>query len=660
MSAVAMLAAASCNKTEIEGPQTETPSVNVSGDATEFVAYTESATKTALDGLNTVWVAGDEIGINGVNYITFENGSTVVFEKYDDTDLTLEAPYVATYPYACSTFEDDGEFRCINFCNEIDLSEPNNFTDCVPAIAYSESETTLKFKNITSLIKFQVPEMDQPITEIRISANEELAGWISVDYTKENLPYTNEGGDFYKELIVTVKDSNADDTVFKPGEFYYVPALPGLKTNLTFKINDKVVATGISMELKRNVIHYIATLPTEAKKIYLKPNVWNSDNAWFSAHFWNDKGLQVDSRMEDTDQDGIYEVIAPNGATGVSFCRMNPKFEEFGWNPENVTEENKRVWNQSSDLEIPTNDELYYVVNGWDTGAWKTYEEATAPPVIGLVGSFQGWSETNPTAMTDNGDGWIVTKGVELYKDDAFKFVENKSWDVSFGGKDAVLVAESDKKYDLAQNGQNIQVNKNGRFNLYFNPTTKEFKYEIAEEYTDLMVNITIDNKANWSPLYITLKDGNTVVADNVSVTGNKYEISGEYIGSSLTCTLSNGSKTSDVMNVAITKTGATVTLEETIIKLKVQLNTANAKQWWGNTMKIHVWDTKTSLDTSWPGNTMTSEGNYTWSIIVPSELVGKTIKFLVHNGNGWQSNDSTVTIAAEGNTVTGSSIGIN
>ena len=113
-------------------------------------------------------------------------------------------------------------------------------------------------------------------------------------------------------------------------------------------------------------------------------------------------------------------------------------------------------------------------------------------------------------------------------------------------------------------------------------------------------------------------------------------------------------------MNVAITKNGATVTLEETVIKLKVQLNTANAKQWWGSTMKIYAWGTGTSFDTSWPGNTMTSEGNYTWSIIVPSELVGKTINFLVHNGNGWQSSDSKVTITAEGNTVTGSSIGIN
>ena len=282
----------------------------------------------------------------------------------------------------------------------------------------------------------------------------------------------------------------------------------------------------------------------------------------------------------------------------------------------------------------------------------------------GVVGSFQApttWDVAAPVAMYEISGGWAVAKGVELYMSDEFKIVTGNSWDnPNFGYKDAVLTAEVDKEYNLVQGGQNIKVNKNGKFDIYFNATSKAFKCTCVEEYAGLMVDITIDNKANWSPLYITLKDGDTVVADNATVTNNKYQVSGEYIGKTLTCTLSNGTKTSEVMNVAITKTGATVTLEETIIKLKVQLNTANAKQWWGSTMKIHVWDTGTSFDTSWPGNAMTSEGNYTWSIIVPSELVGKTIKYLVHNGNGWQSKDSTVTISAEGNTVTGSSIGIN
>ena len=279
----------------------------------------------------------------------------------------------------------------------------------------------------------------------------------------------------------------------------------------------------------------------------------------------------------------------------------------------------------------------------------------------GVVGSFQTpttWDVAAPVKMINIADGWVVAKGVELYKSDEFKLIKGNSWDVSYGFKNVdVLMENSEVKLD---GDQNIKACKNGKFDIYFNGSTQMAKYVCVEEYANLTVNITIDNKANWSPLYITLKDGDAVVANNATVSNNNYQVSGEYIGKTLTCTLSNGTKTSDVMNVTITKNGATITLEETIIKLKVQLNTNNAKQWWGNTMKIHVWDTKTSFDTSWPGNTMTSEGNYTWSIIVPSELVGKTIKYCVHNGNGWQSKDATVTIDAKGNTVTGSSIGIN
>ncbi|MBQ5700740.1 MAG: starch-binding protein, partial [Alistipes sp.] len=191
--------------------------------------------------------------------------------------------------------------------------------------------------------------------------------------------------------------------------------------------------------------------------------------------------------------------------------------------------------------------------------------------------------------------------------------------------------------------------------------TSKKFKYTCIEEYTDLNVTITVDNKANWSPLYIILKDGENLItpAEGALVEGNKYTISGDYIGSSLSYQFVSGDKQSDPAFVTISKNGATVTLEENVVKLYFQLDTANAKQWWGNTSKIHVWNTNTSFDTSWPGTTMTSEGNYTWSVVVPSELVGKTINFLIHNGNNWQSKDSKVTIKAEGVTVTGSSIGV-
>lgn len=285
------------------------------------------------------------------------------------------------------------------------------------------------------------------------------------------------------------------------------------------------------------------------------------------------------------------------------------------------------------------------------------------PAVWGVCGTFTGnWNVSQNIHMTPANNGWYVLEGVEMYKDDLFKFVTEDSWTGSLGYKDVVLTAEDAVEYALVADGQNLKVNKNGVFTISLNPAEKKFKVECTEEYTDLTVNITVDNKAGWDPLYIYLESNGTAItaAEGDLVTDNVYAVSGDYIGSTLSYQFISGSKTSEKANVSITRNGAVVTLEETVIKLTFMLNTDNSKQWWGTTAKIHVWETGTSFDTSWPGNDMVYDGNYTWHINVPSELVGKTIKYLIHNGNGWQSGDATVTITAEGVTVMGSQIGIN
>lgn len=283
---------------------------------------------------------------------------------------------------------------------------------------------------------------------------------------------------------------------------------------------------------------------------------------------------------------------------------------------------------------------------------------------IGLVGSFQGWDVTASIAMVETADGWVAATGVELYKSDEFKFVEGDSWDnPSYGNPSAILVAEVDTEYTLtSDNGQNIRASKNGKFDIFFNTVSKAFKYTCTEEYTGITVDITVDNKAGWEPLNIYLEYNGTAItpAAGAPVVDGKYSISGDYIGSSLLCKFLSGSKVSEPQNITVTKSGATVTLDENIIKLVFRLDTDNSKQWWGENAYIHVWNTNSSFDTTWPGTQLTSEGEYTWSIIVPAELTGKSINYLIHNGNGWQSKDSTITINAEGNTVTGSSIGIN
>lgn len=276
----------------------------------------------------------------------------------------------------------------------------------------------------------------------------------------------------------------------------------------------------------------------------------------------------------------------------------------------------------------------------------KTLPAAVESKTYGIAGTMQNptpWDAANPMVMYEDVDG-VLLKNIELYKDDEFKIVLNKSWDNAVGN-----------------GGSNMTIDKNGIFDIFFDTTTKDIRVSCIEEFTDLTVDITINNKANWTPLYLYLEsDGKAITSDNGDlVSNNVYSVSGNYIGSSLQYCFISGTNKTEKASVTITKSGATVAVEATVIKLTFMLDTDNAKQWFGNTAKIHFWNTG-SIDTSWPGNEMTFDGNHTWHINIPSELAGKTINYKIHNGSGWESKDSSVKINAAGNTVKGSSIGIN
>lgn len=94
--------------------------------------------------------------------------------------------------------------------------------------------------------------------------------------------------------------------------------------------------------------------------LYLKPNSnWLQSNARFAVYTWDGGDQWFD--MKDSDSDGIYEVLIPEGISNIIFCRMNPNASANGWG-------NK--WNQTSDLKVPTDGtNLYTVKDGtWDKG----------------------------------------------------------------------------------------------------------------------------------------------------------------------------------------------------------------------------------------------------------------------------------------------------
>lgn len=646
------------------------------------------------------------------------------------------------------------------------------------------AESTIKSFDPTKSVEF---EAQNALLKYTISAKGKVT--FEMDY----LAFRHNGGDNASVSFLGVEGEN------------YVAFMPGTKSEAVLNISvDGTLWSTKTLTPTAGAIYDLGTLvkgdngdvegggnedddPEAEGMVYLVPNIWDVDGAWFVAYYFNSAGENANVTLT-KNSEGTYEGAVPAGMESMLFVRMNPAYTEFGWNDETVTD---RVWGQTGDLFIGVAPNNYFYILDWTTGEWGTKENPVVPTPkspwavagtfntwgdlsmeftdvdnifvarnvaliagdefkikaagswdtsygknitleadhyavvatgggegdnvkvatagsydiyfelgdsskvylitaggdrtaaveqttggneggneggdtgvasnVGLVGSFQGWDVAAPVAMVETSEGWVVATGVELYKSDEFKFVEGNSWDnPSYGNPTSVLVAKVDTEYTLtSEGGQNIKASKNGKFDIYFNTVSKVFKYTCTEEYTSLTVDIIFDNKANWSPLYVTLKSGETIVADNATVTDNKYTVSGEYIGQTLTYVVSNGTKTLEG-NVTIAKSGATISVDEVIITLTFVADTDNTKQWFANA-HIHVWGTGTAIDSpGWPGIAMTDNGDKTWSINVPSELVGKTINYVVNNGGDWKSNDSTVTIKAEGNTINLSSIGIN
>ena len=654
VAAVALFAAVSCND---QLSQDVTPA----GETVTFEASVDGAdTKVSLEGKVSKWENGDKItihnGTKGYEFSTTDAGTKATF-SYTGADFAGEK-FMAVYPSGNYTADVEAKTVTGIVIPDKQVLKAGTFpSDAAVSVAYSENES-LNFKNAVAVLKFKVTGDDVKYGAFYADGGKgDLTG-------KYNLAYNNGEPVLTSVEAMQWVDFHMNDAVLSKDATYYLAVAPAaFATGFGISLNGVEVKkhTG-AFTLERNHIYDLGTLE------YVAP----ADPSTLSWGIGGDMTSWADGADIAMTLDGDW-FVAENVAVeaGQAF-----KLRADGnWDvnrgaggdvkPFALTAGTEiEVWDDGQDMTVAAGTYNFYLSKDCKKFKVEAVGGSETPEVdptkYGLVGSFQGWDAGNPIAMELASDGWIVTRGVELGGSGIIKIVQDKSWNVSYGTSSVVVLEEGVETTLVTNNSQNMKVGKNGKFDVYFNPNAKKVKVECVDDYADIKVNITIDNKANWTPLYITLKFGDEVIADAEEVINNTYAVSGKYIGESLTYWFTSGSKKSEAANVTITKDGAKLTLEETVVKLYFELDTANAKQWWGNTSKIHVWGTGTSFDTSWPGTTMTSEGTYTWSVIVPSELVGKTINYLIHNGNGWQSNDSKVTIKAEGVTVKGSSIGVN
>ncbi len=228
------------------------------------------------------------------------------------------------------------------------------------------------------------------------------------------------------------------------------------------------------------ITSFAATL-TGGTKLYLKPGVWNVDNAKFVAYYWGDANGDQWSDFNDSDNDGIFETTAPNGSwTGLKFVRMNPDGDIHNW-------DNK--WNETNDLTYDGTNNMFTITD-WNTGVWSTYNNEGG--------------NNNPDKPTTN-----ITNGTQLYlnpnnewKSDGARFAA-----YLFGGDGELWISMSDSNgdgiYEVTCQGNHEKI-----IFCRMNPASTDNTWDNKWNQTDNLTydgtnnqyNITgWDNSGNWS-----------------------------------------------------------------------------------------------------------------------------------------------------------------
>ena len=161
----------------------------------------------------------------------------------------------------------------------------------------------------------------------------------------------------------------------------------------------------LTKAFEENKIYNLGTIEAEevveTTTVYLVPDWWTSDGANFYAYYWDANG-DGNVKMTDEDADGIYECELPNTTTGIIFTRLNPAYDSFGWNDDTMTDETKRVWNQTADLTMPEGDKNHYYIQ------YECWEVADYVPTTKTTTIYfwpdSDWAQADATFVAQFGD----------------------------------------------------------------------------------------------------------------------------------------------------------------------------------------------------------------------------------------------------------------
>jgi len=272
VAAVALMAMVSCNKEEIGNNGVEGGHASdivfsaelEQPDGGAAVAPAAVQTKTSLgEAVNNVhpvtWNAGDKIKVNGVEFSATADGSRTDFTT--TASFTEAATYYAVYPASAAGASD---------LTKVTIPASQNGTFAEAAISVAQSNTqSLHFKNVASILKFQVPAA---CSEVTIESTSNLAGTFPVTFDDKGLPVIGTVTNGSKKITVTGS--------FKTGTDYYVAVLSGTKEFFEVRIDGYLSKASANVNVSRAVISGMGTLPAAKVSTY---RIIGGFNSWNNA-----------------------------------------------------------------------------------------------------------------------------------------------------------------------------------------------------------------------------------------------------------------------------------------------------------------------------------------------------------------------------------------
>ena len=345
--AVAAMAAVSCsNKENAEAPASQRVPATIN-------AVAQATSKMTIDALQTSWEAGDAVSVFDIEgksegrFTASAAGTKVAFggTKASEDDLL----YYAIYP-ANDAAVYDAEAATIK--TTIPCEQDGTISSAL-AFAQNDGDDNFVFYNVTSVVKFTIPETETDIEKVIFVADSSrtIAGDVVVKLD-EFTSVASEAEDAAKYAIVVVTNG---DKPLTPGD-KYISVLPG------------TCAGTLVFAKKDGSVRYAAAKPVSYRtyKVNTIKNLGTANITWVKGAAWgvysvamdkakgiNKKVLFAQGNVQYNGTTGEWR-ISSDPVNGIHEYNTESWIEHFFWNNADIPtgyaeDRTQKTWSEAGD-----------------------------------------------------------------------------------------------------------------------------------------------------------------------------------------------------------------------------------------------------------------------------------------------------------------------